>query len=79
MPKNTFFEGTKKIFCAKNFLGLFVHMYKGGLCKKNNTDCIKCIRTALKNLIQMNVSNLAVYTEFSTSSAKCAQIKTYAL
>jgi len=33
MPKNTFFEGTKKIFCAKKFCD-FLYMYKGGLCKK---------------------------------------------
>jgi len=33
MPKNAFFEGTKKIFCAK-FFWHFLYMYKGGLCKK---------------------------------------------
>jgi len=36
MQKNTFFEGTKKIFCAKKFLGLFVHVQRW-LVQKNNT------------------------------------------
>jgi len=34
MPKNTFFEGTKKFSVQKNFWD-FLYMYKGGLCKKN--------------------------------------------
>jgi len=35
MPKNTFFENTKKIFCAKIFLGLFVHVQRWLVQKKN--------------------------------------------
>jgi len=34
MPKNTFFEGTKKFSVQNNFWD-FLYMYKGGLCKKN--------------------------------------------
>jgi len=34
MPKNTFFEDTKKIFFAKNFLGLFVHVQRWLVQKK---------------------------------------------
>jgi len=34
MPKNTFFEGTKK-FSVQKFFWDFLYMYKGGLCKKN--------------------------------------------
>jgi len=34
MPKNTFFEGTKKFFCAKKFLGLFVHVQRWLVQKK---------------------------------------------
>jgi len=33
--KKNLFEGTKKIFCAKNFLGLFVHVQRWLVQKKN--------------------------------------------
>jgi len=33
MPKNTFFEGTKK-FSVQKIVWDFLYMYKGGLCKK---------------------------------------------
>jgi len=38
MPKNTFFEGTKKNFCAKKFLGLFVHVQRWLVQKKTTLD-----------------------------------------
>jgi len=41
MQKNTFFEGTKKTFSVQKILWDFLYMYKGGLCKKNNTGS-KC-------------------------------------
>jgi len=39
VPKNTFFEGTKKFFCTKFFLGLFVHVQRWLVQKKNTADC----------------------------------------
>jgi len=48
MPKNTFFEGTKKFSVQKNFWD-FLYKYKGGLCKKN---------TAHKRQVDVHVHRL---------------------
>jgi len=37
MPKTPFLKVQKKIFCAKKFLGLFVHVQRWLVQKKNNT------------------------------------------
>jgi len=55
MPKNTFFEGTKKFYVEKIFWD-FLYMYKGGLCKKN---------TAAKLII----NGLSVLLEFLAPSS----------
>jgi len=51
MPKNTFFEGTKKIFCAKKFLGLFVHVQRWLVQKKKTLGMIHIIQVSLWNAI----------------------------
>jgi len=41
VPKNTFFEGTKKIFLCKNFFGTFCTCTKVACAKKTLRQAVK--------------------------------------
>jgi len=60
MPKNTFFEGTKKISVQKNFWD-FLYMYKGGLCKKKHCSSATFhITSHFRSTLEYVATNLTV-------------------